>query len=89
MTDIVLKDVDAVLEERIKRVADKRGWSIPKTLVHLLEHGLYTYEGDGQMTFDHSETDALQAAIAALEEVADDSGYALIGKLPSAPDTTD
>lgn len=83
MTDIVLKDVDAVLADRIRRVADKRGWSLPKTLLHLLEQGLYTYEGDGKQSFDNSESDVLQAAIAALEQVPDDAGYAMIGKLPS------
>jgi hypothetical protein len=55
---------------------------MPATLLHLLEHGLNTCEGDGRLGFDHSESDALQAAIAALEQVADDAGYALIGKLP-------
>ncbi len=82
MTDMVLKDIDGVLAERIKRVAQQHAWSIPATLLHLLEHGLNTYEGDGRLSFDHSESDALQAAIAALEQVADDAGYALIGKLP-------
>jgi hypothetical protein len=89
MTDIVLKDVDAVLADRIKRVADKRGWSLPKTLLHLLEQGLYTYEGDGKLSFDNSESDVLQAAIAALEQVPDDGGYALIGKMPSGADQGD
>jgi hypothetical protein len=83
MTDIVLKDVDDVLADRIKRVANKRGWSLPKTLLHLLEQGLYTYEGDGKLSFDNAESDVLQAAIAALEQVPDDGGYAMIGKLPS------
>ena len=41
MTDIVLKDIDAVLADRIKRVADQRGWGRAKTLLHLLEQGLH------------------------------------------------
>ena len=86
MTDIVLKDIDAVLADRIKRVADQRGWSVPKTLLHLLEQGLHTYEGDGTVRFDNSEADVLQAAIAALESVPDDAGFSLIGRALPAPD---
>lgn len=81
MTDIVLKDIDGVLAERIKRVADKRGWTVPKTLLHLLEQGLYAYEDGGALSFDASEEDALKAAIAAMEQVEDDEGYALIGRV--------
>ncbi len=86
MTDIVLKDVDGMLAERIKRVADKRGWTVPKTLLHLLEQGLYVYEDGGKFSFDTSEEDALQAAIAAMEAVANDGGYAMIGKLDPGAD---
>lgn len=86
MTDIVLKDVDGMLAERIKRLAEKRGWSLPKTLLHLLEQGLYVYEDGGKLSFDTSEADALQAAIAAMEAIEDDEGYALIGKLGPGTD---
>lgn len=85
MTDIVLKDVDSVLAERIRRLAEKRGWTVPKTLLHLLEQGLYVYEDGGTLSFESTEEDALQAAIAAMELVVDDGGYARIGKLD--PDT--
>jgi len=80
MTDIVLKDIDAVLADRIRRVAEQRGWSVPKTLLHLLEQGLHTYEGDGTVRFDNSEADVLQAAIAALEGIPDGT-YSLIGQM--------
>jgi len=86
MTEIVLRDVDQVLVDRIKRVADARGWTLPRTLLHLLEQGLHVYEGDGRVHFDHSESDALEAALAALEGIPDDTGFALIGKVPSRPD---
>lgn len=71
MTDIVLKDIDDVLLERIGRVADRRGWAMSHALLHLLEQGLYAVEGDGRLNFDSSEADVLQAAIAALEGVPD------------------
>ncbi len=85
MTDIVLKDVDTMLADRIKRVAGKRGWSLPKTLLHLLEQGLYAYEGDDKPSFDNSEADVLQAAIAALEDIPDDA-YAQIGRVATDAD---
>ncbi|TWT22375.1 hypothetical protein FQY83_04920 [Luteimonas marina] len=81
MTDIVLKDADPVLVDRIKRVADTRGWTMPRALQYLLEQGLHVYEGDGAVRFDNSEADVLQAAIAALEQVPDDPGYAAIGRV--------
>ena len=81
MTAIVLTDADPVLVDRIKRVADARGWTIPRALQYLLEQGLHVYEGDGSVRLDNSEADALQAAIAALEQVPDDPGYAAIGRV--------
>ncbi len=86
MTDIVLKDVDAMLAERIKRLADKRGWTVPKTLLHLLEQGLNMFEDGGNLRFETTEEDALQAAIAAMEAVANDAGYARIGKVDPGAD---
>jgi len=83
MTEIVLHDVDQVLVDRIKRVADTRGWTVPRTLLHLLEQGLHVYEGDGRVRFDNSENDVLEAALAALEGIPDDAGFAMIGKLES------
>lgn len=79
MTDIVLRDIDEVLLERIQRVADKRGWSLSRTLLHLLEQGLYSVEGDGRLSFDNSEADVLQEAISALEGVPD-GVFSLIGQ---------
>ncbi|HZW19354.1 MAG TPA: hypothetical protein VFF71_11165 [Luteimonas sp.] len=84
MTEIVLHDVDQMLVDRIKRVADARGWTLPRTLLHLLEQGLHVYEGDGSVRFDSAENDVLEAAMAALEDIPDDSGFALIGKVPRA-----
>lgn len=84
MTDIVLHDIDEVLADRIRRVAEVHGWTVPRTLLHLLEQGLHVYEGDGRTSFDNSEDEVLRAAIAALEQVPDDTGFSLIGKVPKA-----
>lgn len=79
MTDIVLRDIDALLAERIRRIADARSWALPDTLLFLLEHGLYACE-TGAARLDDSESDVLQNAIAALEQVPDDPGFSLIGR---------
>lgn len=84
MTEIVLHDVDPVLLDRIRRVAQARGWTLPRTLLHLLEQGLHVYEGDGKASFDSAENDVLQAALAALQDIPDDSGFAMIGRVEDA-----
>ena len=89
MTEIVLHDIDDVLVDRIRRVAAARGWSVPTTLLHLLEQGLHAYEGDGRVHFDTSENDVLEAAVAALESIPSDAGFALIGKLPASGEPGD
>ena len=86
MTEIVLHDIDQVLIDRIRRVADARGWTLPRTLLHLLEQGLHVYEGDGRVHFDNAENDVLEAALAALQDIPDDSGFAMIGRMPHAGD---
>lgn len=85
MTDIVLRDIDPVLAERIRRIGEARGWSLPDTLLELLEHGLNACEGDGAVRFDGRESSVLEAAISAMEQVPDDPGFALIGRAGDAP----
>jgi hypothetical protein len=81
MTEIVLRDIDPVLAERIRRVADARRWTLPQTLQHLLEQGLFVVEADINVRFSDSDSNVLQAAIAALEEVPNDPGFSLIGRV--------
>lgn len=75
----MLEDVDDVLAGRIRRLADARGWTLPQTWLHLVEQGLYACEADTP-GFDSREAEALQAALAALQAVPDDPGYAKIGR---------
>jgi hypothetical protein len=82
MTDIVLRDADPVLVDRIRRVADARGWTLPRALQYLLERGLHSVEGDGPVHLDNAEAAALAEAIAALEQIPDDKGFAMIGRIP-------
>ena len=85
MTDIILRDVDAVLADRIRRIGEAHGWSPPDTLLHLLEYGLHACEGDGKARLDSAERDVLGSAIQAMEQVPDDPGFALIGRAEGAP----
>lgn len=85
MTDIILRDVDMLLAERIRRIGEAHGWSPPDTLLHLLEYGLHACEGDGIGRLDPSERDVLGSAIQAMEQVPDDPGFALIGRAGDAP----
>ncbi|MDH5822436.1 hypothetical protein QFW77_05455 [Luteimonas sp. RD2P54] len=85
MTDIVLRDVDDILADRIRRVADRRGWDLPHTLLHLLERGLHVCEDEGAVRFDSDESEVLQQALEALRGVPDDPGYSLIGRVRPPP----
>lgn len=80
MTEIVLKDVDDVLLDRIGRVARRSGWEMSAALMHLLERGLDACERSGELDFDGGEAQVLQAAFDALSDVPDDPGFALIGR---------
>lgn len=81
MTDIVLRDVDEVLFDRIGRVARRSGWDLSTTLMHLLEQGLHASEAGAAARLDGSESDVLQSALDALRDVPDDPGFALIGRV--------
>ena len=85
MTDIVLRDIDALLAERIARIAQAPGWTQPQALLHVLERGLHACEGDGAIGLAEQEARVLQAAIQAMEHVPSDPGFALIGRAGPAP----
>jgi hypothetical protein len=84
MTDLVLRDIDPVLAERIRKVARTNGWDMHETILHLIERGLYASEG-GALRFDGSESDVMQSVIAALETVPNDPGFSLIGRIGDPP----
>lgn len=81
MTNSVLLDIDTLLLDRIGRVAKVRGWSQQEALCHLIEHGLFGIEAELAANFNDTDAMALQAAIAALQEVPDDPGFSLIGRV--------
>ena len=87
MTEIVLRDLDPALLERIAGYANAQGWGQARTLRFLLEQGLRASVGDERSTFDDAESDVLAAAIDALEQVPDDT-FALIGRGANPPAAT-
>jgi hypothetical protein len=89
MTDIVLRDIDAVLADRLRRLAERRGLDMHDTLFEVIEQGLCHCEAAALSRFDDREATALQQAIAALEQVPDDSGFGRIGRAGEHADQPD
>ncbi|KAF1687029.1 hypothetical protein B1992_06570 [Pseudoxanthomonas broegbernensis] len=75
MTDLVLRDIDPILAERIRRVAAARGWSVDETLLRLLEQGLFASEQEVRGGFENVEVVALSDAIAALKMLPAGKGF--------------
>ena len=81
MTDIIVRDLEPALLERIKLVGAARGLDMPQTLLELLQLGLHSCEGRGAPPLSTTESSALEAAIKALEQEPDDTGFSLIGRV--------
>ena len=75
MTDLMLRDIDPILVDRIKRVSAARGWDQHETILRLLEQGLFVSEHEVRGGFEAREVDALADAIAALKEVPAGPGF--------------
>ena len=75
MADLVLRDLDPLLSERIRRVAVARGWTREHTCVVLLEQGLFATEAEVRSGFNDREVDVLSAAITALKDVPQGHGF--------------
>ncbi|MGE8245646.1 MAG: hypothetical protein ACN6RA_06485 [Stenotrophomonas maltophilia] len=74
MADLLLRDVDPLLLERIRRIAAARGWTREDTCMALLEQGLFASKLEVRSGFHDPEVDALAAAIAALQALPDAQG---------------
>jgi hypothetical protein len=84
MTDILLRDIDPALIERLNRVSAAHGWQSDEALHNVLEQGLHALELAATLRLNEREESALLSAINAMEGVADDPGFALIGRVPAA-----
>ena len=85
MTDIVLRDIDSALADRIRRLADAQGWETGETLRRALDLGLQACENIAAIRLAEHESALLQSAIAALEQTPDDLGFAMIGRAKPKP----
>ncbi|KAF1013588.1 MAG: hypothetical protein GAK31_03738 [Stenotrophomonas maltophilia] len=75
MADLMLRELDPLLLDRIRRVAVARGWTQDETCVALLEQGLFSSELEVRSGFGDPEVDALSAAIAALQALPAGQGF--------------
>lgn len=75
MPDLVLRDIDPILAERIQRIGLARGWSPHETVMRLLEQGLFACEQEVRGGFESPEVDALSDAIAALKLLPAGQGF--------------
>ncbi|MFD0739718.1 hypothetical protein ACFQZQ_10545 [Lysobacter koreensis] len=88
MSDLILRDIEPGLLACVQRIADARGWSVQQVLVYLLERGLASSNAIDEALEGH-EVRLLEDALAALEDVPSDPGFALIGRAPAVPAVPD
>lgn len=81
MTDLVLRDLDPGLAGRMRKLAELQGRSLHDVMAEVLESGVRECEMRLRKQLDLQEEAALKQAIAALEQVPDDPGFGLIGRL--------
>jgi len=82
MPDLILHDIEPDLLDRVRRLADTRGCSLEASLLDLLQQGLACAR-QRDNSLDDVDARVLREAIAALESVPSDSGFALIGRTAS------
>lgn len=75
MTDLVVRDIDPVLVDRIRRISVARGWSQHQTVLALIEQGLFASELEVRGGFNNPEVEALADAISALKDLPAGSGF--------------
>ena len=81
MTDLVLRDIDPGLAGRMRKLAELQGRNLHDVMAEVLESGVQACETRLRKQLDLQEEAALKQAIAALEQVPDDPGFGLIGRL--------
>lgn len=81
MTDLVLRDIAPGLAARIRKLAEMQGRSVHEAMAEALETGVHACEVKLRKQLDLEEEAALKQAIAALEQVPDDAGFGLIGRI--------
>jgi hypothetical protein len=80
----VLRDIDPMLADRIKRLADARGWTMHDTLQNAASSRGCSPARAGQRALQRSRGRRAASAISAMEGV-QTTGLRLIGRAPEAP----
>ncbi|CTP91986.1 hypothetical protein A6R71_05895 [Xanthomonas translucens pv. arrhenatheri] len=75
MTDLLLRDIDPILVDRIRRIAVARCWTQHQTVLNLIEQGLFASEHEVRSGFENPEVDVLSEAIAVLRELPAGAGF--------------
>lgn len=66
---LLAQTLDPILNDRITRIAEARGWNRGETVTAVIEQGLFVLESQVRGGFETGEVDALSAAIAALKQL--------------------
>jgi hypothetical protein len=69
MPDLVVRGMDTMLLERVRRLAISRGWSHRQAVTALVECGLFYIDMHPGNGFASPELDVLQEAVSALERL--------------------
>lgn len=83
MPDLILRNVDSSMLDRVRHWADARGMSLDTAVVALLDRGLVAGAEVGNL--EEFDARVLAEAIIALENVPSDPGFALIGRAVPHP----
>ena len=84
MPDFLIRDIDAEVAERIKRIARDRGWPINDVILRLLKEALGMAEPEPPLpgdiarlsgTYQDDETRVLEEAMKAFQRLPDDQPY--------------
>lgn len=76
--------IEPALLERARRLASAHGWEEQAALVRMFECGLGAYERELAISFNDADALAFNAAVEAMQQVPDDDGFGLIGKVGDA-----
>lgn len=75
MSDLVVRGIDGLLLERIRRLSFSRGWSQREAVAAVLDCGLFYIDGHPANGFVGEEIDVLQEAIDALQRLPAGGSY--------------
>lgn len=72
---LVAETLDPILNDRVARIAEARGWALEETLTAVIEQGLFVLESQVRGGLENGEVHALSEAIAALRQLPQGKGF--------------